>query len=124
MLRLNCLLAACVLALAINVGAAEATGHGAGGWHGAGGRHVVARHGRGHRGRHFGSGYYGYICDYYGGDCYGTPYYSNDPVGSESTPLPATFALPLPAALACSHSEEIITVPSGHGPWEVRITRC
>ena len=133
MLRLNCLLAACVLALAINVGAAEAAGrgagggHGAGGWHGAGGQHVVVgRHGGGHRGRHFGGdGFGAYGGGYYGVGAYGTPNYSNEPVGSVSEPQPlrATYAL------SCPPSEEIATVPSEHGPWEVKIlygtgTKC
>jgi hypothetical protein len=140
MLRLNCLLAACVLTLAINVGAADATGHGAGGWHGAGGRHFVGRHhdGRHFVGRHrdgkrhdglgvgaFGGGYYGcgyygdgyYGCGYDGVGAYGTPNYSNEPVGSVSQPQP----FPATYALDCPPSEEIVTVPSEHGPGEVKV---
>jgi hypothetical protein len=120
MLRLNCLLAAGVLALAINVGAADATGHGAGGWHGAGGRHFVGRHRDGKRHDDlgvgaFGCGYYG--CGYYGVGAYDTPNYSNEPVGSESAPQP----LPATYALDCPPSEEIVTVPSEHGPGEVKV---
>src|ERR1035437_9765096 len=110
MLRLNCLLAAGVLALAINVGAADATGHGAGGWHGAGGRHFVGRHfvGRHRDGKRH---------DDLGVGAYDTPNYSNEPVGSESAPQP----LPATYALDCPPSEEIVTVPSEHGPGEVKV---
>jgi hypothetical protein len=132
MLRLDCLLAACMLALAINIGAAEATGHGAGaghgagGWHGASGHHFVGRHlvfGRGHRvgkrNHHFGGNGIGAFGGgyFYGDGTYGTPNYSNEPDGSVSQPQP----LPATYALDCPPSEKIVTVPLEHGPGEVKV---
>ena len=134
MLRLNCLRAACVLALAINVGAAEATGHGVGGrhgvggWHGIGGRHGIhgfhgirGWHGSGNRGRYYGGGYYGG----YGVAYYDTPNYSNEPVDSVSLLQPLGPVIPATFALSCRHNQEIVTVPSENGgDRQIKITRC
>jgi hypothetical protein len=108
-----------VLALVINVGTAEAVGHGGRGGHGGAGWHgSVGWHGSGHRGRYYAGGYYG-------GGYYDTPNYYIEPVADVSTSQPLSPVIPPSFDLGCHHSQEIITVPSEDGGnRQIKITRC
>jgi hypothetical protein len=115
MLRLNWLLASCVLALFINVGTAEAAGHG-GGWNGGGWRWGT-NHGR----HHYNGGYYG---------GYDTGYFVIPDIPAESVSTVAAPEslgplVPPTLALGCHHSQETITVPvESGGDQKITITRC
>jgi hypothetical protein len=117
MLHLKYLITACVLALVINVGGADAAGRGSGGWHGGG----SGWHGVGYRGRYYGGGYF--ATPYY--DYFATPYYDIERVGDVPALQPLGPAIPATFALSCHRSQEIKTVPSEDGgDRQIKITRC
>jgi hypothetical protein len=117
MLRLNCLLTVCVMALVINVDVTHAVGRGGSSWHGVA-KHGVARHGGGYWGGYGGYGGYGFLY-------YGTPQYYAEPVVDVSAPQPLGPVVPTSFVLGCKHNHEIKTVPSEDGGTrQITITRC
>jgi hypothetical protein len=115
MLRLNWLLASCMLALVINVDAAEAAGPG-GSWSG-GGWHRGTNHGR----HYYNGGYYGgYDTGYFA-----IPDIPTESVSAVAAPQPLSPLVPPTLALSCHHSQETITVPAeSGGERKITITRC
>ena len=114
MLRLNCLLAPCVLALVINVGAADAAGHG-------GGLHRGSWQRNTNRSGHYTGGYYsGYGIGYVAIPDVPTEYVRAVPAPEPAGPL----VLPT-LALSCHRSQETITVPvESGGDRKITVTRC
>jgi hypothetical protein len=113
MLRLNSLIAPCVLALVMNGGAVEAAGYG-GGWHGAS-WHRDTNYGR------YNGGYYGG----YGPGYVAIPGLPTESVSMVAAPKPPDPLVPPSLALSCHHSQETIAVPvESGGERKITITRC